>query len=97
MSNTDKPFASAGCGCAQKKKKMPPLFCWPHFLIHHSQQRQFDTSFCCQPGPAGFLTHPEQKANPFTKYLVQIYVTIEWIAARKLSSKHNIKISSPDH
>lgn len=23
MSNTDKPFASAGCGCVQKKRKCP--------------------------------------------------------------------------
>lgn len=59
--------------------------------------KQFDTSFCSQPGSAGFLTHPEQKAIPLTKYLAQIFVKIEWIAARELSSNHYMNISFPGH
>ena len=39
----------------------PPLSCC--FLVT-PQERQLDTALCNQPGPARFLTHPAQTANP---------------------------------
>lgn len=33
-------------------------------FLFTSQERQLDSDFCDRPGPAGFLTHPAQEANP---------------------------------
>lgn len=41
-----------------------PRFCCLHVFIHHSGQKQPDTSFYNQPGTAGILTHSAQKAHP---------------------------------
>lgn len=45
--------------------KIFPYFSVVCTFLFTTQERQFDTGFCNQPGPAGFLTHSAQKANPF--------------------------------
>lgn len=92
------PFAGARWGCAQKEGKKIALTSLLAALSYSPLwAKQFDTGFCSQPGSAGFLTHPEQKAIPLTKYLAQIFVKIEWTVARELSSNHDVNISSPGH
>lgn len=59
----NKAFGSEGRGCALEDSPDPcfPVVCT---FLFTAQERQLDTAFCNQPGPAGFLTHPAQKANP---------------------------------
>lgn len=57
------PFGSGRARLCQTRFPSP-CFCCLHVFIHHSGQKQPDTSFYNQPGTAGILTHSAQKAHP---------------------------------
>lgn len=69
----------------------------PHFLIHHSEQSNLILVSVANLVQQDFSHTLNKRLSLLTKYLAHIFVKIEWIAARELSSNDYMNLSFPGH